>query len=142
MFLAGRLLSAFFDIYSKTKTMKNLKRFLVVVSLFFFMIGCGPGKHLPQNQDNNLSYSMQILFEKNFTMYQFDSLCVADTLPINFEKKWIKNQSLYDYETNKPIEQYYYIKRLGQNESFYRLIIIDEETYNVFKRVVYGKKEE
>ena len=124
--------------------MKNLRNFLVVVFLFFLMIGCGPGRHLQQNQNNvdtTLSYSMQILFEKNFSLYQFDSLCFADTLPRNFDK-WVKNQNLYDYETNKPIEQYYYIKRLGPNESFYRLIIIDEETYNVFKRVIYGKKEE
>ena len=118
-----------------------MKKLGLIIFIFAMLaVACCPTKHLPQNNDNLSGYSMKILFDKDFTYYQFDSLCVADTLPVNLNK-WKANPAV-DYETGKKIDQYFYIKRLGRNESFYRLIKRNEEIYNVFKRVVYGKKED
>lgn len=120
---------------------KILTVLLVTVSIF----GCGPLRRLCHKNNNDdqsgkYAYSMQIVFDKKFNLYQFDSLCVADTLPILLTK-WRKI-SVQDYESKETIEEYLYIKRLGKNESTYRLIKEDEETYNINKRVVYGAKKE
>lgn len=131
-----------FSIYSKLRTMKDIfSKLVLVFVLSLTMLSCGPGWRAHNSgRDDSYSYSMKILFDRSFTMYQFDSLCVADTIPPMLDK-W-KKADFYDYETNQKLVEYYYIKRLGNNESFYRLLKEDEETYNILKRVVYGTKKE
>ncbi len=120
-----------------------MKKFLNI--LLVFLIGaaissCCLFRKVPQKQttDMVLAGSMKIVYERDFNPYQFDSLCVADTIP-QLLTKWRKS-NIYDYETQKSIDEYLYIKRLGTNESIYRLILKDEETYNVRKRIVYETK--
>ena len=88
----------------------------------------------------NYGVTMKIVFDRQFNLHQFDSLCVADTLPVLLTK-WRKI-TIDDYETDRTLEEYLYIKRLGKNESTYRLIKENEELYNINKRVVYETREE
>lgn len=126
--------------------MKNtIFKILTVLVIMGSIIGCGPLRrlcHKNTDEDNSgkYSYTMQIVFDRQFTPYQFDSLCVADTLPVSLNK-WRKI-SIQDYESKETIYEYLYIKRLGKNESTYRLIIEDESTYNIYKRIVYGTRKE
>lgn len=120
--------------------MKTFKTFLLSLLLITSVSGCGLLCKQKQKDPETYGTSMRILYDKDFTYKQFDSICVADTIPNNLEL-W-KPYSQFDYETNKAITEYLYIKRLGVNEEIYRLMVIDEDTYNIYKRITYGTKEE
>lgn len=120
--------------------MKAFKTFFLTLAVIFSMTGCGLLCKQKQTQPATYGTSMRILYDREFTYRQFDSICVADTIPINLDL-WKKLTSV-DYETNKAIDEYLYIKRLGVNEELFRLMIIDEDTYNIYKRITYGTKEE
>ena len=127
------------DIYKKNKDMKNwIKNGLLMVAIGLSLVSCGLFKKAPTTPEN-YGLSMRILYDREFTYAQFDSICVADTIPINLDL-W-KAYSTRDYETNDIITEYLYIKRLGNNEEMFRLMIKDEDTYNIYKRITYGNKE-
>lgn len=94
-----------------------------------FVLSCGVSK---KNTTTENPTSMRILLDTTFTEIQFDSLCVADTINPNY-KKWL-TMSFVDYETNKTINEYTYIKTLNEDEIMYRLII-NETEYNIIKRL-------
>lgn len=119
--------------------MKKIMQIGLILLLGLLLFSCGPGKKVV-DINPQYSYAMQILFEKDFSLAQFDSLCLVDTIP-SILKKW-KTATFSDYETGKPMVEYYFIKRLGHNESFYRLIPQNDTIYNIYKRVVYGTKKE
>lgn len=128
-----------FDIYRKTKTMKNwIKRGLLMIAVSFSLFGCGLFRKAPVTQET-YGLSMKIIYDKNFSYAQFDSICVADTIPLDL-KLW-KMYSTTDYETNAIINEYMYIKRLGSNEELFRLMMVNDSTYNIYKRITYGNKE-
>lgn len=95
----------------------------------FLILSCGVSK---KNTTTENPTSMMILLDTTFTKFQFDSLCVADTINPNY-KEWLV-MSFIDYETNKTINEYTYIKTLNEDEIMYRLII-DETEYNIIKRL-------
>lgn len=122
--------------------MKTFKSFLLGLLVIVSMSGCGLLCKQKQNTDGqNYGTSMKILYEKDFTHAQFDSICVADTLPMDLEQ-W-KPYSSIDYETSQGITEYLFIKSLEKDgEVIYRLIVVDEDTYNIYKRITYVNKEE
>ena len=122
------------------KTMKSIKTILFGLLVAISIGGCGLiGKHRP-NQPDTYGTSMRILYDRNFSYAQFDSICVADTIPLDL-RLW-KAYSARDYETNAIINEYMYIKRLGNNEELFRLMMVNDTTYNIYKRITYGNKEE
>ena len=121
--------------------MKGIKAFLLGMVVMFSMTSCGLLFKQKQNPPETYGTSMRILYDKNFTYAQFDSICVVDVIPIDLGE-W-KSHTTVDYETNKPITEYLYIKSIdSNNEEIYRLIILDQDTYNIYKRITYGDKEE
>ena len=119
--------------------MKNwIKNGLLMIAVGLSLVGCGLFRKAPTTPEN-YGLSMRILYDREFTRAQFDSICVADTIPMNLDL-W-KAYSTNDYETNDIITEYLYIKRLGLNEELFRLMIKDEDTYNIYKRITYGNKE-
>jgi uncharacterized protein YceK len=121
-------------------TMKALKNFLLGLLVIASMSGCGLMCKQKQQTPTTYGTSMRILYDRDFTRAQFDSICVADTIPMNLEL-W-KAYSSRDYETSAVITEYMYIKRLGANEELFRLMIKEEDLYNIYKRITYGNKEE
>lgn len=108
-----------------------MKRFIIIllsVSLLLFT-SCGPGK---RTVDTEKSTSMKMLIDTTFTMHQFDSLCVADTISPDY-KNWLV-MAFLDYETNNVIYEYIYIKHINEDEIMYRLIVDDKE-YKIIKRL-------
>lgn len=122
--------------------MKAFKNFLLGLLVIASMSGCGLLCKQKQNTDGQTyGTSMRILYDKDFTYAQFDSICVVDAIPMDLEQ-W-KAYSSRDYETNNVITEYMFIKSLETNaEVIYRLMIVDEDTYNIYKRITYGNKEE
>ena len=123
----------------KTKHMKNwIKNGLLMIAVGLSLVSCGLFRKAPTTSEN-YGLSMRILYDREFTHAQFDSICVADTIPANLDL-W-KAYFTRDFETNDVITEYLYIKRLGLNEELFRLMIKDEDTYNIYKRITYGNKE-
>ena len=134
------LVSLFRDIYMKNEIMKTFKNLLIGLLVIASMSGCGLLCRHRQNDQETYATSMRILYERDFSRAQFDSICVADTIPVDL-KLW-KSYSMRDYETNKLITEYLYIKRLGANEEMFRLMMPTDSTYNIIKRITYVNKEE
>lgn len=105
--------------------MKNFIAILITVLLCF---SCGLSK---KSQQTINQPKMLLLIDANFNKHQFDSLCVADTLPNDLEK-WLRWQFI-DYEKNTMINEYVYIKHINEDEVMYRLII--DNDYNIMKRL-------
>lgn len=72
-------------------------------------------------------------FEKEFTKYQFDSICKVEKIS-NSLNDWHMFISK-DAETEEIFKEYMYIKSVGQNEAIYRLII-DNYKYKLTKRII------
>ena len=120
--------------------MKNwIKNGLLMIAVGLSLVSCGLFRKAPTTPEN-YGLSMRILYDREFTRAQFDSICVADAIPMNLEQ-W-KAYTSRDYETNNIITEYMFIKALEANgEVIYRLMIVDEDTYNIYKRITYGNKE-
>ena len=120
--------------------MKNwIKKGLLMAAVSFSLFGCGLFRKAPTVPET-YGMGMRILYDRNFSYAQFDSICVADTIPADLNL-W-KLYSATDYETNATIDEYMYIKRLGKDEEIFRLMMVNDSTYNIYKRITYGDKEE
>ena len=119
--------------------MRALKAFFVAILVIVSVGGCGLLRR-QKMQDVPYGASMRILYNRDFTRHQFDSICEADTIPSDL-KLW-KRYSTKDFETDSVIVEHLYIKRLGVNEEIFRLMVKGDDRYNIYKRVTYGDKEE
>ena len=70
----------------------------------------------------------------NYSLAQFDSMCVADTIPTDL-LKW-QNLWVVDYETGSKITLYLYFKENGINESVYRVERVSDDSVKINKRVI------
>jgi hypothetical protein len=69
-----------------------------------------------------------------YNEYQLDSICRVERLPDDLSK-WHGND-IYDYETNKKISQYIFIKDITRKNEVIYTITVDDTTYYFTKRVV------
>lgn len=63
--------------------------------------------------------SMMKEYSKMFSVYQFDSICIADSISNNLNK-WHQFKYM-DVETGRRESEYSYIKKLGTNQIIYIL---------------------
>lgn len=104
---------------------------ILFITLFGFFIGCAP-KEVMTN-DIPFGSSMRNVVDNVFTVEQFDSICVSDSIPSDLSK-WQKLQ-YRDFETGTGTTDYLFIKRIGQNEQIYR-VSKTLDKYKVTKREV------
>ena len=64
---------------------------------------------------NNPGTATMMQYEYVYNHHQLDSALTADSLPQNYKKRWIRS-TYVDYETHKPITQYFYYKINEYNE--------------------------
>lgn len=102
--------------------MKNL-----LVFVLFLLIGCTTPTWI---NVSNTSSNLEINY--SLTKSQFDSLCYADTLPINLDL-WLV-LPLRDYEDKNIIERYMYIKQLEPYHYIY-ILEIENGIYLINKRL-------
>ena len=76
-----------------------------------------------------------------FNGRQLDSLCVADTIPSDLTNGWL-HKVYTDFETNKPIIRYMYIKELNDNFEIIYFVTPKDDIYIVSKRQVLTEEEE
>lgn len=111
--------------------MKNLKFLLL---LLFLLIGVGCNTNKTNWFNIGTEGVMQVEYIKMFTQQQLDSICIADTLPLNIDD-WIHLDSR-DYETGKIIRQYIFYRN-NNFETIYTVSKIENENkYLIQKRSV------
>ena len=69
-----------------------------------------------------------------YSEYQLDSICRVEKLP-NDMSEWY-GSFLYDYETNKKINQYVFIKEYNRKNEVIYTIIVDDSVYHFTKQIV------
>ena len=69
-----------------------------------------------------------------YNEYQLDSICRVERLPNDMEE-WY-GTLIYDYETNKKIDQYVFIKECNRKSEVIYTITVEDSTYYFTKRVV------
>ena len=124
------------------------KRFLNVVTLIVIalsMTSCGlVNKIFHNNSDNEpvVAGSIQNMYltTYNFDGRQLDSLCRVDTIPSDLADGWLR-KVYTDYETNKPVIRYMYIKELNDNYEIIYFVTPKDDMYVVSKRQVLTEEE-
>lgn len=104
---------------------------ILVLFILLLALSCTPKIVI---NDSNKGDIMIKTMNGNYSNEQFDSMCVADTLPNDFSK-W---QTFYaaDYETGDKIIIYLYLKECGTNESVYKVECISDDSVKIIKRVI------
>jgi len=68
-----------------------------------------------------------------YSIAQFDSMCVADTLPRSLNE-W-KRLGVKDYESHQRTYLYLYMKINGRNESVYKVEDTSDDSVKIIKRI-------
>lgn len=123
--------------------MKKILNVLLALSIIVSLNGCGllnkifhghnEGTDVVGNEDQIMASMTH-----EYTRPQLDSMCVADTLPLNLNE-WLW-RSYTDNETHRKIYRYMYIKQLTENGELIYLVTPRGEMYIVMKR--FTKTEE
>jgi hypothetical protein len=98
----------------------------------FAVLACSP--KIIDGGDAGLGNIMANDINKKVSMAQFDSICIADTLP-NKLSEW-KFLGLIDYESNQRTSLFMYMKRSGKTESVYRVEETMDDSVKIIKRVI------
>lgn len=110
---------------------KILFPFLIISFIFISFIGCKTAKWYEEGIDGTMKNELVAIF----TQQQIDSICIADTLPINL-KEWIPLLNR-DYEEGDKIQQYIFVKRYVNGETVYIISQVnDSNNYRIQKRSV------
>lgn len=109
-----------------------MKRFILAIFIVLNITSCGVSRKVEIN-DNTVAGSLYG-YTQIITAVQLDSVCVVDMLPKDLNE-W-NSTSFYDYETNKRIIEWMYIKELGKEyEAIYILIPKTNTSYKLTKRI-------
>ena len=122
-------MNAFFLIFIKKKNIMK-KLFYLFVSLL--ILACTPKSIVDGNE--NMGNTMLLDFNGKISMAQFDSMCVADTLPKSL-MDW-KFLGLKDYENNERVSLYVYMKRNSKEEIMYRAEDTMDDSVKIIKRLI------
>ena len=107
-----------------------MKKILGLI-LSILIISCTPKVVVDNTKKGD---TMMKIMNGNYSFAQFDSMCVADTLPKDFSKwqtLWLK-----DYETKDKVTLYLYMKECGKTESVYKVEKISDDSVKIIKRVI------
>ena len=105
-------------------------RNILIICMLFLLVSCAVN-----NQVAHAIYGavMKKSFKDTCNKEQFDSVCLADTLP-NDLTKW-KRMLFRDFESRKGENIYLFIKKLGKGEKIYRVEKIGSN-FRITKREV------
>ena len=106
-----------------------MKKIFVLI-LGFAMFGCNP-KAIETIEKGDV---MVNTMKGKYSMAQFDSMCVADTLPRSLAE-W-KFLGLKDYESNQRNSLFLYMKSNGRNESVYKVEQTMDDSVKITKRII------
>ena len=105
-----------------------------LISLFvlFLLISCTPIVSIYDSPDkgDKMFRTMNGLY----SIEQFDSMCISDTIPNSFSE-WVES-GFKDYETGEKIRLYLYMKENGKTEYVYRVEVLKNDSVKITKRVI------
>ena len=89
----------------------------------------------PKITDNiNKSDRMLSAMNGKYSIAQFDSMCLADTLPRSLDE-W-QRFGAKDYESHQKTYLYLYMKTSGRNESVYKVEDTNDDSLKIIKRII------
>jgi hypothetical protein len=106
------------------------KLFYLFISLL--ILACTPKSIVDGNE--NMGNTILLDFNGKISMAQFDSMCVADTLPKSLAD-W-KFLGLKDYESNQRVSLFMYMKRNNKEEIMYRAEETMDDSVKIIKRLI------
>lgn len=105
---------------------------LIFIFITFLIASCTP-KYLLNEMDGKGDLMFRPMNGK-YSFEQFDSMCVADTLPRSLDA-W-NFMGLKDYETGDKIYLYSYMKENGKDEVVYRIEKLKSDSVKITKRII------
>lgn len=106
---------------------------LIFIFITFLIASCTP-KYLLNEMDDKGDLMFRPMNGK-YSNEQFDSMCVADTLPRSLNG-W-NFMGLKDYETNDKVYLYFYMKENGKDEVVYKIEKINnKDSVKIIKRII------
>jgi len=102
--------------------------------LFFIFLTACSSKITTDGGEENIGNTMINVINKKLSITQFDSLCVADTLPSNLE--YWRFLGVKDYESGEKVSLYMYLKFNGKNETTYRAEDTKDDSIKITKRLI------
>lgn len=120
--------------------MKKFVGLLIVLSFLFTSVGCGnlhwfcKKKEKPQTE-NVLGQGRKMIavYNMGITNAQLDSICIADTLSLNFED-WV-NAFFVDYETRDTVYKHTFIKTFSDKKEAIYIVTEWKDSLAIIKRV-------
>ena len=116
--------------------MAKLKTLALIAFIGLSICGCGLFRKVPKNTNTNTTLGASAMYGQTYTINdrQLDSVCFADKLSYDLND-WIKSTYL-DYETNKIINKYIFIKTLNEKEEMVYILMPVDTLYELTKRFV------
>ena len=118
--------------------MRKILHYLVVLLFLFAAFGCGNTcwfcKKKPQTETNlGQGRKMVAVYNMGITNIQLDSICVADTLSMNFED-WL-NTYFVDFETGDTVYKHTFIKSLANKNEIVYVVTEWKDSLAIMKRI-------
>ena len=119
--------------------MKRFIGFLILFALIFTAAGCGNSwwfcKKKPAEQENvmGVGRKMVAIYNIGITNAQLDSICVADTLSMDFND-WL-NTYFIDYETRDTVFKHTFVKSLADKQEAIYIVTEWKDSLAIIKRV-------
>ena len=107
--------------------MKKIFAFIVG----FIVLSCNPKIVNGIEKSKIISTTMK----GKYSMAQFDSMCVADSLPRNLG--YWDFLGLKDYESHERASLFFYIKNLGTDDVIYKVEETMDDSVKITKRLMY-----
>ena len=102
--------------------------FIAICSIF----ACTPNVILTDSNKDKADVMIRTM-NGHYSIAQFDSLCLADTLPPI--DKW-EMLGTRDHETKKVIKLYFFIKENNRYETVYKVEFLNDDSVKIIKREI------
>ena len=118
--------------------MKKLTKFLMISFLVLGLVGCNglclfQKQKQPEGNTFGSGKQMVVLYNMGITNHQLDSICVADTLSVDFND-W-HNACFVDHETGDSIYRHTFIKNTKDKRETIYIVTEWKDSLSIIKRV-------
>ena len=110
-----------------------MKKLFYIFICIIALLSCSPTE-LVTNIEREQGDKMFVPMKGKYSIEQFDSMCIADTLPRDLSE-W-QFIGYRDYEDRSKICLYLLLKENGKYETMYRVEGIIDDSVKIIKRVI------
>lgn len=109
-----------------------MKKIFFTSLFLIFLMSCTTHKVI--NDNDGMGDIMMSVMKGKYSLEQFDSMCVADTIPNNLNE-W-QFIGLKDYETANRVSLFYYVKSKEAYEAVYKVEETMVDSIKINKRII------